>query len=85
VMKGDPALKGIPVVMLTSSREGPDLQACYKLGVNAYVVKPVDFAEFFEAVKVVGRFWAVVNEVNFDSSQNLLAAGSTKETLASRP
>ena len=85
VMKSEPALKDIPVVMLTSSREGPDLQACYKLGVNAYVVKPVDFAEFFEAVKVVGRFWAVVNEVNFDSSQNLLAAGSTKETLASRP
>jgi DNA-binding NarL/FixJ family response regulator len=48
--------------MLTSSREGPDLTECYELGANAYVVKPVDFAEFFEAVKAVGKFWAVVNE-----------------------
>jgi CheY-like chemotaxis protein len=61
-MKADPCLKHIPVVMLTSSREGPDLAECYELGANAYVVKPVDFAEFFEAVKAVGKFWAVVNE-----------------------
>jgi CheY-like chemotaxis protein len=81
VMKGDPALKDIPVVMLTSSREGPDLQACYRLGVNAYVVKPVDFGEFFEAVKLVGRFWAVVNEVSNESSQNLLV-GATRESPA---
>jgi len=61
-MKGDPALKHLPVVMLTSSREGPDIDACYELGVNAYVVKPVSFEGFFQAVKEVGRFWAVVNQ-----------------------
>lgn len=61
-MRADPELKHIPVVMLTSSKEGPDLAQCYELGANAYVVKPVDFAEFFEAVKAVGKFWAVVNE-----------------------
>ena len=61
-MKSDPTLKSIPVVMLTSSREEPDLAACYDLGVNAYVVKPVDFAQFIDAVKQVGGFWAVLNE-----------------------
>jgi CheY-like chemotaxis protein len=61
-MKGDPQLKQVPVVMLTSSREGPDIVECYRLGVNAYVVKPVDFGSFFRAVKDVGRFWAVVNQ-----------------------
>jgi CheY-like chemotaxis protein len=58
----DPALKAIPVVMLTSSREEPDLARAYELGANAYVVKPVDFAQFVEAVKEVGAFWAVINE-----------------------
>jgi CheY-like chemotaxis protein len=61
-IKSSPDLKQVPVVMLTSSREGPDLKACYALGANGYVVKPVDFAEFFEAVKALGKFWAVVNE-----------------------
>ncbi len=61
-IRSDPALKHIPVVMLTSSKEGPDLAQCYALGANAYVVKPVEFGEFFEAVKAVGKFWAVVNE-----------------------
>jgi CheY-like chemotaxis protein len=61
-IKADPDLKFVPVVMLTSSREGPDMTECYDLGANGYVVKPVDFAEFFEAVKAVGKFWAVVNE-----------------------
>lgn len=55
-------LKLIPVVMLTSSREDPDLKKCYALGANAYVVKPVGFAEFMEAVKNIGIFWAVLNE-----------------------
>lgn len=55
-------LRHIPVVMLTSSREGPDLKECYQLGANSYVVKPVDFLEFFEAVKALGKYWAVVNE-----------------------
>jgi CheY-like chemotaxis protein len=54
--------KMIPVVMLTSSREEPDLKKCYKLGVNAYVVKPVNFKDFIEAVKHIGIFWAVLNE-----------------------
>ena len=61
-MKGDEQLKTIPVVMLTSSREEKDLIESYQLGVNAYVVKPVDFPEFVEAVKQLGAFWAVVNE-----------------------
>lgn len=62
VLKGDPGLKTIPVVVLTSSREQPDLIECYRLGVNAYVVKPVEFQKFVEAVKNVGLFWAMVNE-----------------------
>lgn len=55
-------LKNLPVVMLTSSREEPDLKKCYNLGVNAYVVKPVDFKDFAEAVKQIGIFWAIFNE-----------------------
>ena len=61
-IKSDPALKTIPVVVLTSSREEQDLIRSYNLGVNAYVVKPVDFHEFIDAVKLLGGFWAVVNE-----------------------
>ena len=61
-MKSDPQLKMIPVVVLTSSREEQDLVTSYQLGVNAYIVKPVQFPEFVEAVKLVGAFWAVVNE-----------------------
>jgi CheY-like chemotaxis protein len=61
-MKGDERLKLIPVVVLTSSRETPDLIEFYKHGVNAYVVKPVDFSEFMKAVRQVGVFWAAVNE-----------------------
>ena len=62
-LKGDAALKMIPVVMMTSSRQERDLLASYKLGVNAYVVKPVKFQDFVEAVRQVGVFWAVLNEV----------------------
>jgi CheY-like chemotaxis protein len=61
-MKSDPALKEVPVVMLTSSREEPDLAKSYALGANAYVVKPVDFQQFFAAVEQVGAFWAVLNQ-----------------------
>jgi DNA-binding response OmpR family regulator len=61
-IKGDENLKMIPVVVLTSSREERDMVASYKLGVNAYVVKPVDFHEFVNAVKELGVFWAVINE-----------------------
>lgn len=62
VIKADEALKTIPIVVLTSSRETPDLTECYRHGVNAYVVKPVDFGEFMKAVKQLGVFWAAVNE-----------------------
>jgi CheY-like chemotaxis protein len=62
-IRNDSSLKMLPVVMLTSSREEPDLKKCYELGANAYVVKPVEFKEFIEAVKQVGVFWAVINEV----------------------
>jgi CheY-like chemotaxis protein len=61
-IKGDHLLRTIPVVILTSSREEEDLLRSYDLGVNAYVVKPVEFSEFVEAVKTIGAFWAVVNE-----------------------
>jgi CheY-like chemotaxis protein len=61
-VKGDSQLRTIPVVVLTSSREEQDLVRTYDLGVNAYVVKPVDFLEFVDAVKLLGGFWAVVNE-----------------------
>jgi CheY-like chemotaxis protein len=62
-VRSDPALKTLPVVMLTSSREEQDLIKSYELGVNAYVVKPVDFKDFIEAVKQIGVFWAVINEL----------------------
>lgn len=62
-IRGDAALKRIPVVILSSSREETDLINTYDLGVNAYVVKPVDFQQFIEAVKQIGSFWAVINEL----------------------
>ena len=61
-IKADEQLRKLPVVMLTSSREERDLVESYRLGVNAYVVKPVDFSQFVEAVKQLGMFWAVINE-----------------------
>jgi DNA-binding response OmpR family regulator len=61
-IRSDEKLKLTPVVVLTSSREERDMVASYKLGVNAYVVKPVDFHEFVNAIKELGVFWAVINE-----------------------
>jgi DNA-binding response OmpR family regulator len=61
-VKADDNLKMIPVVVLTSSREERDMLSSYKLGVNAYVVKPVDFHEFVNAIKELGVFWAIINE-----------------------
>ncbi|HET7731121.1 MAG TPA: response regulator [Usitatibacter sp.] len=61
-VKGDPRLKAIPVVVMTSSREEQDVVASYRLGVNAYVVKPVKFQDFLEAVTSLGMFWMVLNE-----------------------
>jgi len=61
-IKSEQELKLIPMVVLTSSHEETDMVASYKLGVNAYVVKPVDFHEFVNAVKELGMFWAVIHE-----------------------
>jgi CheY-like chemotaxis protein len=61
-VKSDEKLRMIPVVVLTSSHEERDMVASYELGVNAYVVKPVDFHEFVNAIKELGIFWAVINE-----------------------
>lgn len=61
-IRGNAALQSIPVVILTSSREEQDLVNSYKLGVNAYVVKPVEFKQFIEAIQALGVFWAVLNE-----------------------
>jgi len=61
-IKSDENLKIIPVVVLTSSHEEKDMVASYRLGVNAYVVKPVDFHEFVNAIRELGFFWAIINE-----------------------
>lgn len=61
-VKQDATLRTIPVVMLTASRQEKDLYESYRLGVNAFVVKPVDFHEFADAMKVLGLFWAILNE-----------------------
>lgn len=63
VIRSDDKLRAIPVVILTSSREEPDLKKCYEIGVNAYVVKPVDFRNFIDAIKQIGVFWALLNEL----------------------
>ncbi len=73
-MKEDQRLRLIPVVMLTSSRQGPDVEECYRLGANAYVVKPVDFVQFADAIKTIGKFWAVLNELPRGRNQ-VVAAG----------
>jgi len=61
-IKADEHTKLIPVVVLTSSREDTDLITCYKLGVNSYIVKPVDFVQFTESVRQLGLYWLLVNE-----------------------
>jgi CheY-like chemotaxis protein len=61
-VKGDSELKTIPVVMMTCSREAPDLARSYALGANAYIVKPLDFQSFVTAVKETGAFWRILNE-----------------------
>ncbi|QSX79311.1 response regulator [Agrilutibacter solisilvae] len=62
VMKADPDTRAIPVVMMTSSREEGDLLASYGLGVNSYVVKPVDFGDFAERISQVGMYWVIANQ-----------------------
>jgi CheY-like chemotaxis protein len=61
-LKADPRTKHIPVVVLTSSRQDTDLARCYELGVNSYVVKPVDFGQFAEAVRQLGLYWLLLNQ-----------------------
>lgn len=65
-MKSDPHTRSIPVVMMTSSREEGDLLASYGLGVNSYVVKPVDFAEFAERIAQIGMYWMIANQTPND-------------------
>ena len=61
-IKSDPATKTIPVVVLSSSREEPDIKTAYALGVNSYIVKPVDFEKFVEAVGELGLYWLLLNQ-----------------------
>jgi len=61
-VKRDPALSTVPIVMLTSSREEPDVARAYELGANSYIVKPVDFDQFLNAVSQVGLYWLLVNQ-----------------------
>ncbi|WP_316841245.1 response regulator [Pedobacter gandavensis] len=61
-IKSDPNLKSIPVVMLTSSNEGPDIERCFQLGANSYIVKPVDSDNFFKAVKEIGLYWLALSQ-----------------------
>jgi CheY-like chemotaxis protein len=62
-IRSDPEFKLIPVIMVTSSREEKDLVESYKLGANSYVVKPVDFTQFINAMKVLGQYWVVINQL----------------------
>ena len=61
-VKSDPDLKSIPVLILTSSREDPDIAKCYSLGANSYIVKPVDSNNFFSAIKEIGLYWMILNQ-----------------------
>jgi CheY-like chemotaxis protein len=60
-VKSDPRTQAIPVVVLTSSKEQPDVQECYRLGVNSYIVKPVNFESFASAVAELGMYWLLLN------------------------
>lgn len=61
-LKSDPETRTIPVVMLTSSRESPDMKRCYELGANSYIVKPVNFERFSEAIRQLGFYWLLLNQ-----------------------
>ena len=61
-IREDEGTKTIPVVVLTSSKEDPDIRKCYDLGVNSYVVKPVEFDEFHKAISNLGLYWMIVNQ-----------------------
>ena len=76
-IRNDPNLRQVPVVMLTSSREEKDIVTSYRLGVNAFVVKPVGFKEFLEAIQDIGIFWAILNE----PPPHRLAGANTDEPM----
>lgn len=61
-LRSDPRTQTLPVVVLTSSREEPDIEKCYRLGVNSYIVKPVDFDQFLEVSKQLGFYWLLINQ-----------------------
>jgi CheY-like chemotaxis protein len=61
-IKSDPSMKSVPVVMLTSSNEGPDIERCFALGANSYIVKPVDSDNFFKAIKEIGIYWMILSQ-----------------------
>lgn len=61
-LKNDPATKEIPIVILTSSKEDPDIKICYTLGANCYIVKPVEFDDFYSTIKQLGIFWLMINQ-----------------------
>lgn len=67
-IKSDPRTKPIPVVILTSSKEDPDIQKCYALGANSYIVKPVNFESFAEAIKNLGFYWLLLNQPPLESA-----------------
>ncbi len=75
-LKADPVLRSVPIVVLTSSHEEPDLARCYELGTNAYVVKPIAFPDFLDVIKQLGLFWAVLNQV-----PSALEAGEFTQSL----
>lgn len=62
-IKSDPKLKSIPVVILTSSKEDPDIKKCYELGANSYIVKPLESESFFLTIKELGLYWMISNQV----------------------
>ncbi len=64
-IKSNELTKATPVIMLTSSKEDPDIQKCYKLGANSYIVKPVNFEDFTLAIKNLGFYWLILNQPNF--------------------
>jgi two-component system response regulator len=61
-IRSDPRTQALPVVIMTSSREGPDIDRCYKLGANSYIVKPVDFDQFMEVSRQLGLYWLTINQ-----------------------
>ncbi|MEJ7693990.1 response regulator [Daejeonella sp.] len=62
-IKADPNLSSIPVVILTSSKEDPDIQRCYALGANSYIAKPVETENFFNAIKDIGMYWMILSQL----------------------